>query len=77
MEQTTHKAASSKMAKYEKTCFDNQHVFIPFAFDTFGFITPEDVSLLERVQNVMNSNIVSPRAMNVIFKKIGFANQKE
>jgi hypothetical protein len=77
MEQTTHKAASSKMVKYEKTCFDNQHVFIPFAFDTFGFITPEDVSLLERVQNVMNSNIVSPRAMNVIFKKIGFANQKE
>jgi hypothetical protein len=28
------KAASNKMTKHEKVCYDNQHVFIPFAFDT-------------------------------------------
>jgi hypothetical protein len=38
--QTTLKAASSKMAKHEKTYSDNQHVFIPFAFDIFGFLAP-------------------------------------
>nr|ABN05744.1 hypothetical protein MtrDRAFT_AC148775g4v2 [Medicago truncatula] len=34
------KAASSKVAKHEKTCFHNQHAFIPFAFDTFSFLAP-------------------------------------
>ncbi|MCI85244.1 auxilin-like protein, partial [Trifolium medium] len=32
--QTALKGASSKMTKHEKTCSDNQHAFIPFAFDT-------------------------------------------
>jgi hypothetical protein len=54
--------------------FDNQHAFIPFAFNTFGFLTQEDVSLLQRIQKVMNSNIVF--VMNVAFKKIGFVIQK-
>jgi hypothetical protein len=36
--QTALKAASSKVAKHEKACSDNQHVFIPFAFDTFDFL---------------------------------------
>ncbi|KAK2440731.1 hypothetical protein QL285_012108 [Trifolium repens] len=70
------KAASSKVAKHEKTCFDNQHAFIPFAFDTFGFLAPEAASLLQRVQKVMNSNVVSPKAKNVIFMRIDFAIQK-
>jgi hypothetical protein len=35
------KAASCKVAKHEKTCSYNQHTFIPFAFDTFGFLAPE------------------------------------
>jgi len=47
-------AMSSKMVKYEKTCSDNQHAFIPFAFDTFGFLAPEVVDLLHRVQKVMH-----------------------
>jgi hypothetical protein len=41
------KDALSKMAKYEKACPDNQHVFIPFAFDTFGFLALEAVNLLK------------------------------
>ncbi|MCI17816.1 auxilin-like protein, partial [Trifolium medium] len=32
--QAALKAASSKVTKHEKTCSDNQHAFIPFAFDT-------------------------------------------
>ncbi|MCI06960.1 auxilin-like protein, partial [Trifolium medium] len=73
---TAVKAASSKVVKHEKTCSDNKHAFIPFAFDTFGFLAPEVVSLLQRVHKVINSNVVSPRAMNVIFKRIDFVIQK-
>jgi hypothetical protein len=72
--QAALKAASCKVVKHEKACSDNQHSFIPFAFDTFRFLAPEAVSLLQRIQKVMNSNVVS--AMNVVFKRIGFAIQK-
>nr|GEX05212.1 auxilin-like protein [Tanacetum cinerariifolium] len=43
------KSASSKVTKHEKACIGNQHVFIPFAFDTFCFLAPEAVELLSRV----------------------------
>ncbi|GJX19768.1 hypothetical protein Tco_0222445 [Tanacetum coccineum] len=42
------KAASSKLTKHRKTCIKNQHVFIPFTFDTFGFLASEAVELLNR-----------------------------
>jgi len=74
--QAALKAASSKVAEHEKACSDNQHVFIPFAFDTFGFLAPEAVELLHRVQKVMHSHVMSPRSMNVVFTRIGFAIQK-
>jgi len=64
------------VAKYEKTCSDNQHDFIPFAFDTFGFLAPEAADLLHRVQKVMHNNVISPTSMNVVFTRIGFAIQK-
>jgi len=70
------KTASSKVAKHEKACSDNQHVFISFAFDTFGFLAPDTVDLLHRVQKVMHSNVTSPRSMNVVFTRISFAIQK-
>ncbi|KAF5770941.1 hypothetical protein HanXRQr2_Chr14g0665051 [Helianthus annuus] len=60
--QTALKAASGKVTKHEKTCLDNQHVFIQFAFDTFGFLTPEAVDLLSRVHRVMHSNAMTPRS---------------
>jgi hypothetical protein len=44
------KAASSKTVKHEKTCSNNQHAFIRFAFDTFGFLKSEPVDLLKRVK---------------------------
>ena len=73
--QAALKAASCKMAKHEKACIENQHVFIPFAFDTFGFLAPEAVELLNRVQRVMHSNVVTPRSTIVVFKRISFAIQ--
>ena len=75
--QAALKAVSSKGVKHEKTCSDNQHVFIPFAFDTFGFLALEVVDLLHRVQKVMHSNVMSPRSMNVVFTNIGFFIQKD
>jgi hypothetical protein len=59
--------APSKTVKHEKLCFDNQHIFILFAFDTFGFLAPEVVDLLKRVQNVMHNNVMSLSSMNVVF----------
>jgi len=55
----------------EKACSDNQHAFIPFAFDTFGFLAPKVVDLLHRVQRIMHINVMSPRSMNVVFTMIG------
>jgi hypothetical protein len=74
--QATLKAILIKVAKHEKACYDNQHAFIPFAFDTFELLTPDVVNLLQKIQKIMHNNIVSPRSMNVIFKMIGFAIQK-
>jgi len=62
--------------KHEKVCSNNQHAFIPFTFDTFGFLAPEVVDLLHRVQKIMHSNVMSTRSMNAVFTRIGFATQK-
>nr|GEV28212.1 hypothetical protein [Tanacetum cinerariifolium] len=67
----TLKAASGKVTKYEKACIENQHVFIPFAFDTFGFLAPDAMDLLSRVQRVMHNNLMTPRSTNVIFYGVG------
>ncbi|GKC56230.1 hypothetical protein Tco_1083828 [Tanacetum coccineum] len=74
--QTTLKAASCKVTKHKTTCIKNQHVCILFAFDTFGFLAPEAVELLIRVQRVTHSNVMTPRSTDVVFKHTGFAIQK-
>ena len=56
-----------------KTCIENQHVFISFPFDTFDNLAPEAVELLNRVQRVIYSNVMSPRSTNIVFKRISFA----
>ncbi|GJV88413.1 hypothetical protein Tco_1532351 [Tanacetum coccineum] len=48
------KVVSCKVTKHEKACIENQHVFVPFAFDAFGFLAPEAVELLNRFQRVMH-----------------------
>ena len=65
-----------KVVKHENACIANEYVFVPFAFDTFGFLAPEAVELLNRVQRVMHSNVISPRSTNVVFKRTRFAIQK-
>ncbi|GJS08083.1 hypothetical protein Tco_0364879 [Tanacetum coccineum] len=75
--QAALKEESSKVAKHEKACLENQHVFIPFAFDTFGFLAPEADGFLNRVQRVVQSNFSTPKTQNFIFSRIGFVIQKE
>ena len=70
------KAESNKVAKHEKACLENQHVFVPFAFDTFGVLAPEAVRLLNRVQKVVNSISSSLKVSNFVFSRIRFAIQK-
>ncbi|KAK9052651.1 hypothetical protein SSX86_029281 [Deinandra increscens subsp. villosa] len=74
--QAVLKAESGKVAKHEKACLENQHVFIPFAFDTFGSLAPEAVGFLNRVQRVVHSNSSTPKNQNFVFSRIGFAIQK-
>jgi hypothetical protein len=74
--QTAFKAALNKVAKHEKTCFENQYIFILFAFDTFDFLVSDVVDLLQRVHKITHSNVVSHRSMNVLFKRIDFAIHK-
>ena len=38
--QAVAKAEKKKMEKDEQACDENQHAFIPFAFDTFGSLAP-------------------------------------
>ncbi|MFS7975619.1 hypothetical protein Hanom_Chr10g00882701 [Helianthus anomalus] len=54
--QAIRKAKSKKVDKHAKACADNQHAFVPFAFDTFGSLAPEAVRLLTRVQKVVHSS---------------------
>jgi hypothetical protein len=67
VEQTTLTATSNKIVKYKKTCSDNQHIFIPFAFNTFDLLAPETVNLLRIFQRVIH-NVVSSMSMNIIFR---------
>jgi hypothetical protein len=49
---------------------------VPFAFDTFGFPAPETVDLLKIIQRVMYNNVVTPRSIDVVFRRLGSAIQK-
>ena len=70
------KAESCKISKHEKACLENQHVFIPLAFDTFGFLATGAVNFLTRVQRAIHSNVSTPRGQNFVFSRLGFAIQK-
>jgi hypothetical protein len=63
-----------RFALFVKACLDTfwDHAFILFVFDTFGFLTPEVVDLLKRVQRVVHNNIISLISMNLVFRRLGF-----
>lgn len=47
MGQTTLEVCLKKSGQHKKkTCFDNQHIFITFIFDTFNFLKLMTVNLL-------------------------------
>nr|GEW99939.1 putative reverse transcriptase domain-containing protein [Tanacetum cinerariifolium] len=71
--QAAVKAASCKVTKHEKASIENQHVFISFAFDTFDFLAFEAMKILNRIQRVMNTNVMTPKSTNVVFHRISFA----
>ncbi|KAM0009171.1 putative putrescine N-methyltransferase [Helianthus debilis subsp. tardiflorus] len=62
------KAEADKVAKHEKACIKNQHVFVPFAFDTFGALAPDAVRFLKRVQH---SNTAHVKGQNFVFSRVG------
>ncbi|MFS7958880.1 hypothetical protein Hanom_Chr08g00683981 [Helianthus anomalus] len=70
------KAESKKVDKHTKACADNQHAFVPFAFDTFGSLAPEAIRLLTRVQKVVHGNCSSRGGQEFVFNRLGFAIQK-
>ncbi|GJZ17711.1 putative reverse transcriptase domain-containing protein [Tanacetum coccineum] len=55
--QTALKVASCKVTRHENACIKNQHVFVPFVSDNFGFLAPEAMELLNRVQRIGTSDI--------------------
>ena len=48
--QEAFKTNLSKWVKHEKTCYDNQHAFV-----LFGFLTPDVVDILQKVQRIMHN----------------------
>ncbi|KAL5717423.1 ditrans,polycis-polyprenyl diphosphate synthase [(2E,6E)-farnesydiphosphate specific] [Ranunculus cassubicifolius] len=74
--QAAVRAATVKLEKHEAACASNQHVFIPFAFDTFGFLAPDSVQLLNRLQKVMDNNVMTAGSNEYVFRRITFAIQK-
>ncbi|MFS8032889.1 hypothetical protein Hanom_Chr17g01562991 [Helianthus anomalus] len=54
--QAARKPESKKVDKHAKACAENQHVFVHFAFDTFGSLTLEVIHFLTRVQRVIHGS---------------------
>ncbi|KAJ0716302.1 putative exostosin [Helianthus annuus] len=71
--QAVLKTESKNVEKHAKACEDNQHVFVPLAFDTFGSLAPEAVRFLARVQCVVHNNFSTP---DFVFSRLGFSIQK-
>ena len=56
---------------HKKARSDNQRAFIQFTFDIFGFLVPEFVDILPKVQKIMHINVEISRSTDVVFKRIG------
>ena len=70
--QAVMKAKKKKVDKHAKACSENQHVFVPFAFETFGSLAPEAVRFLDRIRRVVRSNVSSPKGHEYVLSRIGF-----
>ncbi|MFS8003783.1 hypothetical protein Hanom_Chr13g01217961 [Helianthus anomalus] len=74
--QAVLEAESKKVEKHVKACEDNQHAFVPLAFDTFGSLAPEAVRFLARVQRVVHNNFSTPPGRGFVFSRLVFSIQK-
>ncbi|KAJ0811416.1 hypothetical protein HanPSC8_Chr17g0750461 [Helianthus annuus] len=72
---TILKATSGNVAKHENACAENQHVFIPLAFDTFGFFAPEAVGFWTECRG-SSQQFHDAKVQNFIFSRTGFAIKK-
>ena len=70
------RAEAKKVEKHANACEENQHVFVPLAFDTFGSLAPEAIRFLTRVQRVVHGNVSTPGEQGFVFIRLGFAIQK-
>ncbi|KAJ0900450.1 putative RNA-directed DNA polymerase [Helianthus annuus] len=74
--QATRKAEAGKISKHEQACIDNQHAFLPFAFDTFGCLAPVASGFLKRVQKAALAHATVFVGHSYVFSRVGFAIQK-
>ena len=74
--QAVLKEETKKVDKHAKACTENQHLFVPFAFDTFGSLAPDDVRFLDRVRKVVHNNVTTPRGQDYVYSRICFAIQR-
>lgn len=70
------KVVTCKVTKHEKSYMKNQHIFISIAFDTFGFLTPNVVELLNKIQRIIYNNVMSSKSIDIVFKIICFIIKK-
>ncbi|MFS8029964.1 hypothetical protein Hanom_Chr17g01528511 [Helianthus anomalus] len=74
--QAAQKAEAGKISKHEQACIDNQHAFLPFAFDTFGCLAPVASGFLKRVQKAALAHATVSVGHSYVFSRVGFAIQK-
>jgi hypothetical protein len=48
----------------------------PLVFDTFDFIAPEAIDLLKKIHRVIHSNVITPRSIDVVFRRLGLLYKK-
>nr|GEV30753.1 auxilin-like protein [Tanacetum cinerariifolium] len=72
----TLKIALCKVKKHAKACMKTQHMFIPFAFNASGFLAPEALEIVSRVQRIMNSNVMTYRSTNGVLEKLDLKSKK-
>ncbi|KAJ0836363.1 hypothetical protein HanRHA438_Chr16g0766111 [Helianthus annuus] len=68
--QAARKAESKKVDKQAKACVENQHVFVPFVFDTFGSLAPEVIHFLTMVQRVIHNNCSASGGQGFVFENV-------
>ncbi|KAL8106507.1 hypothetical protein AgCh_023321 [Apium graveolens] len=73
--QAATKSPEAKVRKHDEACKNNQHVFMPFAFDTFEFLASDDVEFPRRVHKIMNKNVMTADSADYNFGMIEFAIQ--